>query len=58
MKKLSHRCQATGVDRNPNSMEAESISALSEAELDQVAGGRCVYWLVDGEEIKICPKPQ
>ena len=58
MKKLSHRGEATGADRNPNNTEVKSISALTEAELGQVAGGRCIDWMVDGEWIKICPKPQ
>jgi hypothetical protein len=58
MSKLLQLVQATGADRNPNNTEVESISALTEAELDQVAGGRCIDWMVDGEWIKICPKPQ
>jgi hypothetical protein len=57
MSKLSQLVQATSADRNPDVTDASRV--LGEAELDAVAGGRsCIDWMVDGEWVKICVKPQ
>ena len=51
----SHVFKATDANRDPEN--AGAVSALSDAELDQVAGGY-VSWMVDGEEVRIYPKWQ
>jgi hypothetical protein len=58
MSKLSH-FQATGADPARNRSDANPGDALSDADLDIVAGGRsCIDWMVDGEPVKICIKPK